>query len=191
MTATTITGEQFAPRRVRVVGRPAADPRARTRTSAGTRTPYLRPVPRAGTDTVAEPAAPARPTRGGTNRGRLNTAPVAAEPRLAKRLRAAATAGVRVGNPLRYVGRVLYRDAVDGWIVQGRTLSIVEVARLQYAVPGDWKPFRLWCTFYTRSFGPFFAAVLDGTKWVFIHPVRGPLAGAGTAAAIIVPHFIH
>jgi hypothetical protein len=98
---------------------------------------------------------------------------------------------IQVGGWLRHAGRVFYRDAADGWLMQGRTLSVAEVAQLRYAVPGDWKPFRLWCTFYTRSLGPIFAAVLDGAKFTLIHPVRGPLAGAGTAAAIIVPHFIH
>lgn len=196
MTATAIGADDAMPRRVRVVRpQPASVPAAdtRTRTRASTRTPYLRPVPDAGP--VAAPAA--RPTRGGTA-GRVDLgAPATAAPsrtaaaKAKARERVAAMPKVQMGTRLRHVSRVLYRDTADGWLMQGRTLSVAEVAQLRYAVPGDWKPFQLWCTFYTRSFGPFFAAVLDGAKFVLIHPVRGPLAGAGAVAAVIVPHFIH
>lgn len=196
MSATAIGAEDAMPRRVRVVrptpvSAPVADTRARTR--ASTRAPYLRPVPDAGP--VAEPAP--RPTRGGTA-GRVDlgatTAPArgrTAAAKAAAKARAASMPKLQVGHRLRLFGRVFYRDAADGWLMQGRTLSVAEVAQLRYAVPGDWGPFRIWCTVYTRSVGPVVAAILDGAKWVLIHPVRGPLAGAGTAAALIAPHVIH
>jgi hypothetical protein len=199
MTSAAVGADEAMPgARIRVTGRPAARPETgaaadpRARTSARERASHLRVVPDAAT---AAPAA--RPTRGGTARHRLDAttaAPAASTSRTAAfkkaRSRAATAAGARVkvpGNPF----RIVYRDAVDGWIFQGRTLSLVEVAQLQYAVPGDWAPFRIWCTVYTRSLGPFFAGVLDAAKFVLIHPVRGPIAGLGTAAAVIAPHLIH
>lgn len=94
--------------------------------------------------------------------------------------------------PLRRAARVVYRDTVDGWIVQNRTLSIGEVWNISYAVPGDWAPFRLWCTFYTRTVGTFCAAALDSAKWFLIHPVRGPITVMlATAGPLVGSHFIH
>jgi hypothetical protein len=98
---------------------------------------------------------------------------------------------VAVAAPARHVLSIVYSDVADGWIVQNRTLSIGEVWSVQYAVPGDWKPFQLWTRLYTRSFGVVFAAVLDGVKWTLIHPVRGPLAGLLTGGAVTASHFIH
>jgi hypothetical protein len=94
--------------------------------------------------------------------------------------------------PLRRAVRVVYRDTVDGWIVQNRTLSMGEVFTMQYAVPGDWKPFRIWCTVYTRTFGTLSAALLDGAKWLLIHPVRGPITVTlSTAAPLAGAYLIH
>jgi hypothetical protein len=202
MTSAAIGAEEVMPRRVRVVGRPGstahtapAPARARTRERAQ----HLRPV-RDG-ETAATVAAPAaRPVRGGTSH-RVATAPTTATSAPSVTVRAKAAAKARTKSlpkirisaaPLRRLARVMYRDTVDGWIVQNRTLSMGEVFHLNYAVPGDWKPFRIWCTFYTRTFGTFVAAVLDGAKFLLIHPVRGPITVTfATVGPLVGTHFIH
>jgi hypothetical protein len=89
----------------------------------------------------------------------------------------------------RRMGRVMYLDAADSWIVRDSTPSIRQVWAADYtaAVPGDYAPFRFWCRGY-RYPAVAFAALLDSAKWLLIHPVRGPLfltaVGAGIAAAI-------
>lgn len=83
----------------------------------------------------------------------------------------------RRGVPLagvRRLGRVVYLDAADSWIVQGRTLSMVEVWRADYVVPGNYTPFRIWCRAY-RYPATVWAAGCDAVKFLGVHPVRGPL----------------
>jgi hypothetical protein len=181
------------PRRVRVNGRPGtpvAAPVSRAR--ARERAPHLRPVPADAATAATLAAAPTRPVRGGTTRNVIG-APAAPATKTAtfKKLRTPAMPKVQLGAfPLRRITRVVYNDAVDGWIVRTPAPSIAEVFNFEYAVPGDYAPFRVWCKVYTRSLGVLFASAFDGAKWVLIHPVRGPLAMLGAAAAITVPQFI-
>jgi hypothetical protein len=88
----------------------------------------------------------------------------------------------------RRVGRVMYLDAADSWIVRESTPSIRQVWATDYSatVPGDFVPFARWCRAY-RYPAVGAAAVLDSVKWMLIHPVRGPLfiaTSVGVAAAI-------
>jgi hypothetical protein len=154
---------------------PPTDARARTRT----RTSHLSAVPAGAT--AAAPTS--RPVRGSARPAAAPTSRPAAT-KAAKRSRTMPRINVSAA-PLRTVGRVLYRDTVDGWIVRTPAPSIAEVWNFEYAVPGDWAPFRIWCKVWTRTAGTLVAATLDGIKWVLIHPVRGPLAiGGGGAAAL-------
>jgi hypothetical protein len=137
---------------------------------------------------MTAPVAAPRPVRG--------TRPVTADAPAVEKTRSWTAPSISlpkvdVAAPARHMVGVVYSDAVDGWIAQGRTLSIAEVAKARYAVPGDWAPFRIWTRLYTCSLGVLFAAVCDGVKWVFIHPVRGPVAGALTGGAITASYFIH
>ena len=162
MTAEAVAGGLPLTRRARVIGGPPAQAPAEPRTRTRERAQHLHSVPATG---------PATTTRTRTAKARTRTAPRA--------------------NPLRYAARIVYRDTADGWIVQSRTLSIADVWNINYAVPDDWTPFRVWCKVYTRSAGVAAAAVLDGVKWFLIHPVRGPLLITGSGAAYIASHFIH
>lgn len=89
----------------------------------------------------------------------------------------------------RQVGRVMYRDAADSWIVRESTPSIRQVWSTDYAALAsvDWAPFRVWCRFW-RYPAVFFASATDGAKFFLIHPVRGPLfigaVAGGTVAAV-------
>lgn len=88
----------------------------------------------------------------------------------------------------RRVGRVMYLDAADSWIVRESTPSIRTVWRTDYsaAMPADFVPYRRWCRAY-RYPAVAAAAALDSVKWMLIHPVRGPLfiaTSVGVAAAI-------
>ncbi|MEU0078496.1 hypothetical protein ABZY58_11420 [Micromonospora tulbaghiae] len=89
----------------------------------------------------------------------------------------------------RRVGRVMYRDAADSWIVRESTPSIRQVWRTDYAALAsvDSAPLRVWCRFW-RYPAVLFASGLDGAKWFLIHPVRGPLfitvTGGGVAVAL-------
>ncbi|MEV1013807.1 hypothetical protein AB0I89_23940 [Micromonospora sp. NPDC049801] len=89
----------------------------------------------------------------------------------------------------RRIGRVMYLDAADSWIVREATPSIRQVWATDYAALAtiDYLPFRLWCRGY-RYAAVSSAAVLDGVKWMLIHPVRGPLfltaTGAGVGAVV-------
>lgn len=99
-----------------------------------------------------------------------------------KRLRAA-----RPVAAARRVGRVMYLDAADSWIVRESTPSIRVVWRTDYsATTPEFVPYQRWCRAY-RYPGIAFAAALDSMKWMLIHPVRGPLfiaTSVGVAAAI-------
>lgn len=83
---------------------------------------------------------------------------------------------------------VAYLDAADSWIVHESTPSIRQVWAADYtaSVPGGYKPFAYWCRAY-RYPAVAAAAVLDSTKLMLIHPVRGPLflTTAGSAVAAL------
>lgn len=86
----------------------------------------------------------------------------------------------------RRVGRVVYLDAADSWWLNGRSLSAKQVFAAEYVVPGNYQPFAWWCRFY-RYPATAFAFWQDAWKWLFIHPVRGPLTFLGllVAAAVV------
>ncbi len=75
---------------------------------------------------------------------------------------------------VRRLGRVVYLDAADSWWWAGRTVSAREVYGADYAVPGSYRPFVLWCRVYGYP-GAAWAAGCDAAKWLGCHPVRGPL----------------
>ncbi|MEV1315406.1 hypothetical protein AB0J14_04895 [Micromonospora arborensis] len=90
----------------------------------------------------------------------------------------------------RRIGRVMYLDAADSWIVRESTPSIRQVWATDYATLAtvDYAPFRVWCRAY-KPMAVGSAAVLDSVKWMLIHPVRGPLfltaTGAGIGVALL------
>lgn len=97
---------------------------------------------------------------------------------------------LRTARPVvaaRRVGRVMYLDAADSWIVRESTPSIRVVWRTDYsATTPEFAPYRRWCRAY-RYPAVAAAAALDSAKWMLIHPVRGPLfiaTSVGVAAAI-------
>lgn len=99
---------------------------------------------------------------------------------------------IRAANPaakIRHIGRVMYLDAADSWIVNTHSPAPKTVWRTDYnsAVPGAYRPFTTWCRIY-RYPAVVFGATLDGAKWLLIHPLRGPLtitAAAAGAATIL------
>lgn len=97
---------------------------------------------------------------------------------------------VKAARPVAYarrIGRVMYLDAADSWIVRESTPSIRQVWGTDYAALArvDYAPFRVWCRAY-KPVAVSSAAVLDGVKWFLIHPVRGPLFLTATSAGIAV-----
>lgn len=87
----------------------------------------------------------------------------------------------------RQIGRVMYLDAADSWIVSDSTPSIRQVWAADYAALAtvNYTPFRMWCRSY-RLFAVASAATLDSVKWCLIHPVRGPLFLTATSVGIAV-----
>jgi hypothetical protein len=79
-----------------------------------------------------------------------------------------------VAGKVRQIGQAVYSDAEDSWLLEGRTRSAKETFRADYTVPGNYAPFRWWCNFY-RYPATAYAMWSDARKWLFVHPVRGPL----------------
>lgn len=107
-------------------------------------------------------------------------------PRTGARTQTGPSRMARVAAWPRRVGRVMYLDAADSWIVRDSTPSIRQVWSTDYtaAVPGDYAPFRWWCRGY-RYPAVAAAAVLDSAKWILIHPVRGPLFITATGVGVV------
>ncbi len=176
MTSAAAVGtDEVLPRRFTVAGRAAATEPARARTRV--RAPHLTAVP-------ADATAPARPrpVRGG-GAATTSSRPVAAK---AATKAARRTRTMRLGAVPAGWLRVVYTDSVDGWILNTSAPSIRQVAGFRYAVPGDWKPFRIWCQVWTKTVAPVAAGALDGVKWLLIHPVRGPIVIGSAATAFVV-----
>lgn len=93
---------------------------------------------------------------------------------ITQRARRKATAGVSTAARVRRFGQIVYLDAADSWWLNGRTVSAREVFSAEYAAPGNYLPFRLWCRLY-RYPATAYAFWSDGRKWLLVHPVRGPL----------------
>lgn len=79
-------------------------------------------------------------------------------------------------SPMRRVGRVMYLDAADSWIVREHSPAPATVWATDYTahIPGAYRPFVLWCRAY-RIPAVLVGAVLDGIKFLLIHPARGPV----------------
>ncbi|WP_250029849.1 hypothetical protein [Paractinoplanes maris] len=87
-------------------------------------------------------------------------------------------------HPIRRVARVMYLDAADSWPVQERSPSARTVFRTDYTahLGTVWKPYRMWTVAY-RPAAATLALLFDALKWLFIHPLRGPLT---TSAAFLL-----
>lgn len=83
--------------------------------------------------------------------------------------------------------RVVYLDTADSWIAEEQSPSAKTVWRTDYTAHLDavWKPYGVWVACY-RPVAVFFALLLDATKWLLIHPARGPLALTASAALILL-----
>lgn len=72
--------------------------------------------------------------------------------------------------------RVVYLDAVDSWIAEERSPSAKTVWRTDHTAHLDnpWAPYRYWAKAW-RPVAVLVAVLLDAVKFLFVHPVRGPL----------------
>lgn len=94
----------------------------------------------------------------------------------------------RTRSRVRREVQVVYLDTADSWLLTGRAPSAKDIWRADYAanVPADFAPFVMWCRAY-RVPAVLVALLLDGTKWLLVHPVRGPLTlltAVATTAAV-------
>lgn len=84
----------------------------------------------------------------------------------------------------RRVGRVMWLDATDSWIVREHSPSPRTVWNTDYSahLNNPHHAYVRWCQLW-RPIGTTAGATLDGLKVLLIHPVRGPLTLS--AAAVI------
>ena len=96
----------------------------------------------------------------------------------------------RVWAAGRQLGALVWSDTLDAWYLADRSPSLKTVwaTRYDHVIPGDYRPFAVWCQVW-RYPAVLAAAGLDAVKLLLIHPVRGPLfltvTAAGVAAAYL------
>ena len=85
--------------------------------------------------------------------------------------------------------RIVYLDGADSWIAEERSPSAKTVWHTDYTRHLDtvWRPYGVWCRAW-RPAAVFFALLLDATKWLLIHPARGPMSLTVTATLILLTH---
>jgi hypothetical protein len=78
----------------------------------------------------------------------------------------------------------MWLDAADSWIVREHSPAPLTVWRTDWTAHLDNPPraYSVWCHVW-RPIGTTAGAVLDATKFLLVHPARGPLT-VSTAALI-------